>query len=257
MNDAIFAIEKLRETIMKNTDKFQVKAPRSPKDQVSVLFLHLVVAFTLCLVASNILETKQILNSPIGLTGGLLVFPISYVINDIVAEVWGYRRASLLIWTGFVMMELFFILCALVDAVPGAPGWDNEAGFHAIFGLAPRIAIASCVAFVCGSFVNAYVMSRMKVRQQGRHFAVRAVMSSICGEACDSVIFFPLAFLGVLPTYLVLHMMVVQFILKTLYEVVLLPVTIRVIKWVKANEGVDVYDHDISYNILDIFRKKK
>ena len=86
MNDAIFAIEKLRETMMKNTDKFQVKASRSPKDQVSVLFLHLVVAFTLCLVASNILETKQILNSPIGLTGGLLVFPISYVINDIPAQ---------------------------------------------------------------------------------------------------------------------------------------------------------------------------
>lgn len=239
---------------MEQTIISQNRASQPKGSMVSVLFLQFVVLFTIFLVASNILETKQILSSPIGLTGGLLVFPVTYVINDVVAEVWGYRRASLLIWTGFLMMELFFIFCAMVDAVPGAPEWSNQEGFHAIFGMTPRIAIASCIAFVSGSFVNAFVMSRMKVRQQGSHFATRAVVSSFFGEACDSLIFFPIAFLGVLPTDLVLHMMAIQFVLKTLYEVMLLPVTIRVIRWVKAYEGVDVYDRNISYSIFDIFR---
>ena len=135
----------------------------SNKQQVSVLFMLFSILFCVCLITANVLETKQIALGPISITGGLLVFPVSYIINDCVCEVWGYRKARLLIWLGFAMNFLFVMFGALADAVPGAPYWHNDAGFHAVFGLAPRIAAASFLAFLVGSFINAYVMSRMKI----------------------------------------------------------------------------------------------
>ena len=141
------------------------------------------VLFCVCLITANVLETKQISFGPISITGGLLVFPVSYIINDCVCEVWGYRKARLLIWLGFLMNFIFVAFGALCDAIPGAPYWQNEEGFHAVFGLAPRIAAASFIAFLAGSFINAYVMSRMKVSDGGKRFALRAIMSTVYGEA--------------------------------------------------------------------------
>ena len=223
------------------------------KKQVSVLFMLFSILFCVCLIAANLLETKQISVLDISLTGGLIVFPVSYIINDCVCEVWGYRKARLLIWTGFAMNFFFVTMGALCDWIPGAPYWHNEAGFHAIFGLAPRIAIASFVAFFAGSFANAYVMSKMKIHDQGRHFSSRAVWSTVVGESCDSLLFFPLALGGVVPTEELPKLMIWQVVLKTLYEVIALPVTIRVVKFMKKHEGEDVYDDNIDYNVLKIF----
>ena len=211
------------------------------------------ILFCVCLITANVLETKQIAIGPVNLTGGLLVFPVSYIINDCVCEVWGYRKTRLLIWMGFAMNAFFVVTGALCDAIPGAPYWHNEEGFHAVFGLAPRIACASFVAFLCGSFVNAYVMSRMKIADGGRHFSLRAIWSTVLGESADSVIFFPLALGGVVPITELPKLMLWQVVLKTLYEVVALPVTIRVVKALKRHEGEDVYDEGISYNVLKIF----
>lgn len=219
-------------------------------NKVSVLFMLLAVIFCVCLISANIFETKQISVLGISLTGGLIVFPISYIINDVVCEVWGYRRIKLLIWLGFAMNFFFVALGAVCDAIPGAPYWNNHEGFHAIFGLAPRIAGASFLAFVLGSFVNAYVMSRMKISSQGRHFSYRAVLSTIFGETADSLIFFPLALYGVVPTSELPLLMFWQVVLKTAYEVLALPLTIQVVKWVKRYEGEDVYDNDISYKVF-------
>ncbi|WP_024989092.1 queuosine precursor transporter [Segatella albensis] len=223
------------------------------KKQVSVLFMLFSILFCVCLIAANLLETKQISVLDISLTGGLIVFPVSYIINDCVCEVWGYRKARLLIWTGFAMNFFFVTMGALCDWIPGAPYWHNEAGFHAIFGLAPRIAVASFVAFLAGSFANAYVMSKMKIHDQGRHFSSRAVWSTVVGESCDSLLFFPLALGGVVPTEELPKLMIWQVVLKTLYEVIALPVTIRVVKFMKKHEGEDVYDDNIDYNVLKIF----
>lgn len=223
------------------------------KKQVSVLFMLFSILFCVCLIAANLLETKQISVLDISLTGGLIVFPVSYIINDCVCEVWGYRKARLLIWTGFAMNFFFVTMGAICDWIPGAPYWHNEAGFHAIFGLAPRIAIASFVAFLAGSFANAYVMSKMKIHDQGRHFSSRAVWSTVVGESCDSLLFFPLALGGVVPTEELPKLMIWQVVLKTLYEVIALPVTIRVVKFMKKHEGEDVYDDNIDYNVLKIF----
>ena len=132
-----------------------------------------------------------------------------------VCEVWGYRRASILIWTGFLTNFAFIAIASLADAIPGAPYWENEEGFHAIFGLAPHIALASFVSFIAGSFVNAYVMSRMKISDNGKRFPLRAIMSTVWGEGVDSLIFFPLAFYGVLPNQELPLMMISQLVLKT------------------------------------------
>lgn len=223
------------------------------KQTVSVLFMLFSILFCVCLIAANVLETKQIAVGPISLTGGLIVFPISYIINDCVCEVWGFRKARLLIWVGFVMNFFFVAMGAICDLIPGADYWNNDEGFHAIFGLAPRIALASFVAFVVGSFVNAYVMSRMKIRDGGKRFSARAILSTIAGETCDSVIFFPLALAGVVPASELPWLMLWQVILKTAYEVVALPLTMRVVKILKQYEGEDVYDTDVNYSIWKVF----
>ena len=223
------------------------------ENKVSVLFMLFSVLFSVCLIAANVLETKQIAVGTISLTGGLIVFPISYIINDCICEVWGYQKARLLIWLGFVMNFFFVVVGALCDAIPGASYWTNDEGFHAIFGLAPRIAIASFVAFLCGSFVNAYVMSRMKIASKGKHFSVRAVVSTIFGETTDSILFFPLALYGVVPTSELPRLMFWQVILKTVYEIIVLPFTIKLVQYVKQKEGEDVYDNHINYSIWKIF----
>jgi uncharacterized integral membrane protein (TIGR00697 family) len=226
---------------------------KQERHMVSVLFMLFSVLFCVCLITANVLETKQIQVGSISLTGGLIVFPVSYIINDCVCEVWGYRKARLLIWLGFAMNFFFVILGAVCDWIPGAPYWHNEAGFHAVFGLAPRIAFASFIAFLVGSFVNAYVMSKMKIHDQGRHFSVRAILSTVFGESCDSLIFFPLALGGIVPAAELPKLMLWQVFLKTAYEVVALPITIRVVKALKSHEGEDVYDDNVSYNVLKIF----
>ena len=209
--------------------------------------------FCVCLITANVLETKQLSMGLFSITGGLIVFPISYIINDCVCEVWGYGKARLLIWLGFAMNFLFVAFGALCDLLPAAPYWHNEEGFHAIFGLAPRIALASFLAFLVGSFVNAYVMSRMKISSGGKNFSARAIMSTVYGETADSIIFFPLALGGVVPTNELPVLIISQVVLKTLYEIVILPVTIRVVKATKRHEGEDAYDNGMNYSVWKIF----
>ena len=222
-------------------------------NKVSVLFMLFGILFCVCLIAANVLETKQIAFGSISLTGGLIVFPVSYIINDCVCEVWGYKKTRMLIWTGFAMNFFFVMLGAICDMIPGAPYWTNDEGFHAVFGLAPRIAFASFLAFICGSFVNAYVMSKMKLSSGGKNFSLRAVVSTIFGESVDSIIFFPLALWGVVPTEELPWLMLWQVFLKTAYEVVVLPLTIRVVRYVKRHEQVDTYDNDVNYSIWRVF----
>ncbi|MBQ7552970.1 MAG: queuosine precursor transporter [Bacteroidaceae bacterium] len=222
------------------------------KKEVSVIFLLLAVLFNVCLVASNLLGTKLINVFGISVTGGLMIFPISYIINDCVAEVWGYRKARLLIWTGFASNFFTVAVGLIAVAIPAAPFWEGEEHFNFVFGMAPRIAFASIMAYMVGSFLNAWVMSRMKIASHGKRFSLRAVWSTIVGETGDSVIFFPLAFGFVIGWNELITMMITQIILKTVYEIVVLPVTIRVVKAVKKLDGSDVYDENVSYNVLKV-----
>ena len=222
------------------------------KEKVSVPFMLLGILFNVCLIAANLLETKVIQIGSLTVTAGLLVFPISYIINDCIAEVWGFKKARLIIWSGFAMNFFVVALGLIAVAIPAAPFWEGEEHFDFVFGMAPRIVAASLMAFLVGSFLNAYVMSKMKVASRGRHFSARAILSTLVGETADSLIFFPVAFGGIIAWRELLIMMCIQIILKSMYEVIILPVTIRVVKAIKKIDGSDAYDTDISYNVLKV-----
>jgi len=210
------------------------------------------ILFNVCLIAANLLETKVIQVFGITITAGLIVFPISYIINDCIAEVYGYKKTRLIIWCGFASNFLVVLFSQIAVLIPAAPFWEGEEGFNFVFGLAPRIVTGSFIAFLVGSFLNAYIMSKMKVASQGKNFSLRAIVSTIVGESADSLIFFPIAFWGLLPPKQLLIMIIAQTVLKSLYEVLVLPVTIRVVKYIKKIEGNDVYDTDTSFNPLKI-----
>jgi len=219
---------------------------------VTVPFMLLGVLFNVCLIASNLLETKVIQVGGVTATAGLIVFPVSYIINDCIAEVWGFKKARLIIWSGFAMNFLVVAFAQLAIMLPAAPFWEGEAGFNFVFGMAPRIVMASLCAFLVGSFLNAYVMSRMKIASRGRHFSVRAMVSTLVGESADSILFFPIAFGGMIPAEELLVMIFTQAVLKSLYELLVLPLTVKVVQVIKKIEQTDVYDTGISYNILKI-----
>lgn len=222
------------------------------KEKVSVPFMLLGILFNVCLITANLLETKVIEIGGLVMTAGLLVFPVSYIINDCIAEVWGFRKARLIIWSGFAMNFFVVLVGQIAVGLPAASFWEGEGHFNFVFGMAPRIVIASLMAFLTGSFLNAYVMSKMKIASHGKNFSIRAICSTLVGETADSIIFFPIAFGGLVPFNELIMMMLVQIVLKSLYEVVILPITIPVVKYIKKVDGSDVYDENVSYNVLKI-----
>jgi hypothetical protein len=219
---------------------------------VSLPFMLLGILFNVCLITSNLLETKVIQIGPVTATAGLIVFPVSYIINDCIAEVWGFKKVRLIIWSGFIMNFLVIGFARLAIFLPSAPFWTGEESFNFVFGLAPRIALASLLAFLAGSFLNAYIMSKMKVATQGKYFSLRAILSTLAGESADSLIFFPLAFGDLIPVQGLLLMIGTQALLKSLYEMIILPVTIGVVRYIKKIEKTDVYDTNVSYHPLKI-----
>ncbi|MCQ2321995.1 MAG: queuosine precursor transporter [Bacteroidales bacterium] len=225
---------------------------KTKNKSVSVPFFLIGTLFCISLLTANLLETKVIQVWNITFTGGFLVFPISYILNDCISEVYGFKKARLIIWTGFLMNLIFVLFCKIAVALPSAPFWEGDEAFRFVFDLAPRILIASLCAFLIGSFLNAFVISKMKIANNGRNFSVRAVLSSLAGEFADSIIFFPIAFGGLMPLRELLKIMAIQIIAKTLYEVVMLPFTKRLVKHLKKVEDTDTFDNDISYNIFKI-----
>jgi len=222
------------------------------KKQVSVAFMAAGLLFSVCLIVANIIEQKLIRIGPIEATAGLLIFPVSYIVNDLIAEVWGYRKARLIIWYGFAMNFLAVVIFRLSIWVPGSENFTHGDAFNLVLGNTLRITLASFAAFLVGSFLNAYDMSKMKILQRGRGFSIRAVVSTLIGDGADSIVFFTLAFYAIIPTKDMLVLVATQTAMKTAYEIIILPLTNVIVKRVKKIEGVDVYDNDISYNPLKI-----
>lgn len=167
------------------------------KVKISVTFMLLAVTFCVCLIVSNLMEIKTVDLGPLTITAGVVVFPISYILNDCIVEVYGFNKARLVIWLGFGMNMLVSLLLQLGVWLPGADSWTGQEAMATVFGAVPRIFAASFIAFLCGSMVNAYVMSRMKIASGGRRFSLRAIVSSLWGEGVDSVIFFPIALMRI------------------------------------------------------------
>lgn len=232
---------------------------KQPVEQkkLSVTFLWLAVAFCVCLVSSNLFVPRlwRVGTLPLQLSGAVIIFPISYIINDCLTEVYGFRKARLVIWMGFALSAFIAIAAQIVTMLP-APLYEESVpvadSFNTLFGLVPRTTLASLVAFICGSQFNAYIMSKMKVVTSGRGFAGRAILSSLGGELADSIIFYPIAFAGSLPFAGIAGIIATQVLVKTLYEILILPVTTVLVKKLKKHENIDTYDRDISYNPFKI-----
>jgi len=222
------------------------------KKEVSVLFMLAGILFASCLLISNILATKILLIGPWAAPAGVLIFPIAYILNDVITEVWGFGKARLIIWTGFAVNILAVLFFTLGIVIPGAPFWQNQEAFSTILGNTPRIVVASLSAYLIGSFLNAFVMSRMKVMTNGKGFSARAILSTLVGETADSLIFISIAFAGVFPFGVLITMIFTQAMLKTVYEILILPVTIWVVGLVKRIEGVDAFDTNLSYNLFKV-----
>lgn len=207
--------------------------------QVSALYLVLVLTFCICLIVANLVEIKTIDLGPLTITAGVIIFPISYIINDCVVEVYGLQRAKLMIWLGFAASLFVTLALQLSIALPGSSEWTSQEAMEEIYGGVPRIVAASFLAFLCGSMVNAYTMERMKKSgNDARKFSFRALVSTIYGESVDSLIFFPVAFAGVLSWRMIGSLMITQAVIKTLYEVMILPVTIAAVKGLRKAERV-------------------
>lgn len=211
----------------------------SGSGRLSYTFVVLTVMFCICLVTANLLEFKVVALGPVTITAGLAVFPISYVINDCIVEVYGFARARFVIWLGFAVNLFFSLFLQLGIWMPAADGWGDQASMEAVFGAVPRILTASFLAFLCGSFMNAHVMEKMKRKGDNsmKSFSLRAIVSTVWGEGVDSVVFFPLAFAGTLPVDIIVKLILTQTALKSLYELIILPVTMVAVNRLRVVEG--------------------
>lgn len=222
--------------------------------QFSLPFVVLAMMFSVFLILANLMEVKVVKIGILTATAGLSVFPISYIINDCIVEVYGFAKARFVIWMGFLLNMIFVVFLQVCIALPSDPSWTAQAAVEQVFGNTPRILLGSFVAFIVGSMVNAQVMSRMKVRDGGKRFSLRAIMSTVFGESADSLIFFPIAFAGMLPLATIVTLVWTQVMLKTLYEIIALPITIRVVKLLKRVEGAEVTDVNVDYKWWKVFK---
>lgn len=214
-------------------------------------------AFVTILICSNLIGAAKLVQFfeldlfgfNVGVFGaGILFFPLSYVLGDVMTEVYGYARARRIVWAGFAAVGFMAFMSFVVVAMPPAPGWDNQPAYEAVFGVTPRIVLASMLAFWAGEISNAFVMARMKVLTGGKMLWSRTIGSTIVGQGVDSLIFYPIAFLGIWTNQQVLTVLITNYLLKVLWEVVLTPFTYWVVGTLKNVEGVDIFDRDTDFN---------
>jgi hypothetical protein len=220
----------------------------SKKQNYSSLFLAISMIFVSSLIISNTIATKIIMIGSFSVAAGIICFPISYIISDIVTEVYGYRRAKVMIWTGFGCLAFMSAAYALAAWLTPAPFFANEAAFDTIFSQVPRIALGSLAGYLVGSFANSIVMSKMKIWTNGKHLWSRTIGSTIVGEGADSIVFAIVAFAGVFPAAQLAMIAFSGFLLKTLYEIVATPATYAIVRKVKQIEGIDTFDSGQSYS---------
>ena len=220
----------------------------------STRFVVLAAVFAAALIASNLIAVKLISLGSLVLPAAVILFPVTYIIADVLTEVYGYSRARLVIWIGFSCNVLVVAAVWVAGALPSAAFWGDQEAWDTILGVAPRILAASLAAYLVGEFANAYVLARMKVAMQGRWLWARTIGSTVVGQALDSAIFVTLAFWGILPWPALLATAVTQWLVKTAYEAAATPLTYVAVGAFKRSEGIDVYDRDTRFNPLAMGR---
>ena len=206
------------------------------------------VFFVSVLLISDIASTKIVDFKWFVFDGGTLLFPFSYIFDDILTEVYGYKNTRKIIWLGLFMGLLMSVIFIIVGKLPAAPGWNNQDAYDKILGLTPRIVCASLVAYFCGEFSNSFILAKMKIMTKGKWLWTRTIGSTIVGELLDSAIFITLAFWGVLPNPLLITLIISNYIFKTAVEILFTPATYKIVSFLKKKENEDYYDIDTNFN---------
>jgi uncharacterized integral membrane protein (TIGR00697 family) len=209
----------------------------------------IMAAFCTALLCANLIGASKV-STVMGQTfgTGILFFPITYLFNDILTEVYGYARSRKVVWAGFISLLFASFMSWFIVTLPPAEGWPHQQAYETVYGQAPRITLASLVAFWCGEFTNSVVLAKLKVFTQGRFLALRTIGSTVVGEAIDSAIFYPLAFWGVWENSLVIQILISNYFIKVMWEVAATPFTYRIVAWLKKKENEDFYDENTNFN---------
>jgi queuosine precursor transporter len=226
------------------TDRPQTRDGFSPR------FLVVLALFIGCLIAANIIAVKLVVIWGLLLPAAVIVFPVSYILGDVLTEVYGYRAARRVIWLGFLANAIVVAAIAAGGALPAAGFWNGQPAYDQILGAAPRILAASFMAYLVGEFANAYVLAKMKIATEGRFLWARTIGSTLVGQGLDSTVFIAIAFAGILPTPALIGAIVTQWLFKSAYEAGATPITYVVVNYLKRRDGVDVYDRDTRFNPL-------
>jgi len=211
-------------------------------------FITCTALFVTCLVTANTTATKLIAVGGVVLTAGIVIFPLSYVLGDVLTEVWGYTAARRVIWLGFACNALMVAAIWVGAELPAAPFWKGQGAYEEILGQTPRILLASFVAYLAGEFANAFVLAKLKILTRGRWLWTRTIGSTLVGQGFDTVIFVTLAFAGTVPTGALGAIIVAQWAVKVAYEAAATPLTYAAVGYLKASEHVDVYDYGTDFN---------
>ncbi len=204
--------------------------------------------FVAVLLISNVASTKILNFGPFTFDGGTILFPIIYIFGDVLTEVYGYKAARRVIWTGFLSALLMSVVFIIVGKLPAAADWVNQDAYDKILGLTPRIVVASLLAYFAGEFSNSVTLAKMKLWTKGRYLWSRTIGSTIIGEGIDTVLFVVIAFAGVLPASLLISIIISNYIFKVGFETIATPFTYFVVSKLKREERVDAYDHSTSFN---------
>jgi uncharacterized integral membrane protein (TIGR00697 family) len=213
----------------------------------SPAFVAVVGLFVACLIAANIISVKLIALGDWFVPAGVIIFPLSYILGDVLTEVYGYRSARRVIWLGFLCNLVVVVAIWVAGLWPSAPFWQDQSSWNAILGFAPRLLVASFAAYLVGEFANSFVLARMKVATQGRWLWTRTIGSTIVGQGLDSLVFISVAFAG-LPNFDLLTAILTQWTVKVIYEVAATPITYLVVGYLKRIEKLDAYDRATGFN---------
>jgi queuosine precursor transporter len=213
-------------------------------------FIACAALFVTCLLTANTIAAKLVTLGGLTLTAGVVIFPLSYVLGDVLTEVWGYAVARRVIWLGFACNAVMVGAVWLGGELPPAPFWKGQAAYQEILGQAPRILVASFAAYLVGEFANAFVLAKLKVATEGRWLWVRTIGSTVVGQALDSLVFVTLAFAGTVPAGVVAGIVGAQWTIKVAYEAAATPLTYAAVAWLKAREGIDTFDDHTDFNPL-------
>ncbi len=224
---------------------------KKERKTVSQLFMIIAVVYVTCLLLSNLIAGKMwAVTGSITLPAAVILFPITYIFGDIFTEVYGFKKARIIIWLGFACSFFAVAVYLITIGLPHPGFWENQDAYQIVMGTTPRVAVASFAGYLFGEFSNSMILSKLKVATKGKNLWLRTILSTLVGEGFDSIIFITISFWGTMDNTQVLKMILFQYLFKVAYEIIFTPLTYAIVSWLKKREGIDVYDYDVKYHVI-------